>query len=258
MRYYVVDAFTDELFHGNPAGVCVLDAFPSDEVMQAIAAENNLSETAFVVPNGDDFDLRWFTPALEIDLCGHATLASAYILFRSDLPDAASVAFHTLSGRLTVDREGELLVLDFPARTQEPVEITDAMRAAVRGAEIRGAYGGYNLTLELADEAAVSGVQPSMDAIQALDYHGLIVTAPGSDCDFVSRFFAPGLGVPEDPVTGSAHTSLVPFWAARLGKKDLVARQISKRGGKLWCTLAGERVRIGGYASLYLTGELAV
>jgi len=256
MRYYVVDAFTDELFRGNPAGVCVLETFPPDDVMQSIASENNLSETAFVVPNGDEYNLRWFTPALEIDLCGHATLATAFILYRFDRPDAASLVFHTLSGPLTVGRDGDLLVMDFPTRSQERVAVTDDMRRAVGGADVLSAYAGYNLQLELVDEDAVRAVRPDAAAIRELDGRGLIVTAPGRDCDFVSRFFAPGLGVDEDPVTGSAHTSLVPYWAARLGKATLLARQVSPRGGTLWCTLAEPRVRIAGHACLYLSGEL--
>lgn len=257
MQYFVVNAFADLPFSGNQAGVCVLDAFPEAAMMQRIAMENNLSETAFVVKNGDDYDLRWFTPTVEIELCGHATLGSAYVLHRFVDPQANRFIFHTLSGRLTVvcHPDGRL-EMDFPAREQRQVPVTEEMRQAI-GANIVSAYAGYNLQLELENEAIVKALNPNIDAIRALDaYHGVIVTARGRDVDFVSRFFAPNVGVDEDPVTGSTHTSLVPFWANRLEKETLVARQLSKRGGELWCALSGDRVLITGKACLYLKGEI--
>ena len=259
MRYFVVDAFTNEPFQGNQAGVCLPDAFPPDAVMQAIAAQNNLSETAFTVPEGDHWALRWFTPAAEVNLCGHATLGTAAVLFDEGLVSGNSVAFDTRSGRLTVTRDDERLVMDFPRQDPRPLPVTDAMRRAVAPADIlAAAAGGDDLLLELADETAVRTLVPDMGAVAALDYRGVVVTARGDDCDFVSRFFGPRVGVPEDPVTGSTHTSLVPYWAPRLGKTALVARQLSHRGGTLWCALNGDRVRIAGHTRRYLTGEIAV
>lgn len=256
MRYYLVDAFAARPFEGNQAGVCMLNTPLRAETMQQIAAENNLAETAFLLPDGDAFQLRWFTPAVEIALCGHATLASAYVLFHEEGYAGDTITFHTQSGALHVSRDGDRLRMDFPIRTQTPVAITDAMREAI-GAPILSAYGGYNLMLELPDAQSVRALVPDIAKIKALDaYHGVIVTAPGDDCDFVSRFFAPNVGIAEDPVTGSTHTSLVPYWAARLGKEHLVARQLSRRGGTLWCTLAGDRVQIAGTACLYLKGTI--
>lgn len=258
MRYYMVDAFADALFEGNPAGVCVLDAFPEASLMQKIAQENNLSETAFVVQNGGYYDLRWFTPAVEIELCGHATLATGYVLSTFYDSLAKGFEFRTMSGPLVVTQKGNLFEMDFPARTQEKVPVTDAMREAV-GAPVLSAYAGYNLMLELESEEDVRHLAPDIGKIKALsDFHGVIVTAPGTACDFVSRFFAPNVGVNEDPVTGSTHTSLVPYWAERLGKDELVARQLSARGGTLWCRNEGDRVFIAGKARLYMTGELLI
>lgn len=256
MPYYVVDSFTDTLFHGNPAGVCVLDSWPSEALMQSIAAENNLSETAFVVAGEDGFDLRWFTPGAEVDLCGHATLATAFVLFSFHAPEAHVLRFHTQSGLLTVRRDGALLEMDFPARPVQRVDLSALMEAAV-DQPIKAAYGGYNLLFELADEASVAEAVVDYAAIcQLLPYDGLIITAAGSDCDFVSRYFAPHVGIDEDPVTGSTHTALCPFWSERLGKKELTARQLSKRGGLLYCRNEAERVFISGQARLYLKGEL--
>ena len=256
MRYYIVDAFTDRLFSGNQAGVCILETWPEDATMQDIAAENNLSETAFAAHDGAHYKLRWFTPATEIELCGHATLATAFVLANFVEPEAAEFEFHTLSGPLFVRRNGDLFELNFPVRAQQETEVTAQMRRAVDKLVV-SAYAGYNLMLELEDENAVRDLVPDIEAIRDLrDYHGVIATARGSDCDFVSRFFAPNVGVDEDPVTGSTHTSLVPFWAARLGREELTARQLSKRGGMLYCRYAGDRVHISGHARLYLTGEI--
>ena len=252
----MVDAFADEIFSGNQAGVCVLDVPLDAAVMQKIAMENNLSETAFAVKNGAHYDLRWFTPTVEIELCGHATLGTAFVLATFYEPDAKSFEFHTMSGVLKVARAGDLLEMDFPVREQTETAVTEAMRSAI-GAPASSAYGGYNLMVELESEEAVRNLQPDIAAIKRLsEYHAVIVTAKGESCDFVSRFFAPGVGIDEDPVTGSSHTVLIPFWAKRLDKQEMVARQLSKRGGTIYCKDRGDRVIIGGRASLYLTGEI--
>lgn len=256
MRYFIVDAFSDTPFGGNQAGVCLPEAWPPDALMQRIARENNLSETAFAVKSSDHYGLRWFTPAVEIELCGHATLATAFALFSFVERDAHTLSFHTRSGVLTVSRKGKLLEMDFPQRTQRQIEVTEAMRRAV-GVPVLHAYAGYNLMLELESPQAVRALKPDIGAIKALsDYHGVIVTATGEDCDFVSRFFAPNVGIEEDPVTGSTHTSLAPYWGERLKKRELIARQLSERGGMLWCALSGDRVLIAGNACLYLSGEI--
>ncbi len=258
MRFFQVDAFARSVFQGNPAGVCPLESWPGDGALQSIAAENNLSETAFFVERGPgEYELRWFTPAVEVDLCGHATLASAYVIFRFLDPDLARVTFHTRSGPLTVERTGELLVMDFPSRPAEPVETpADLVRGlGVRPVEVLRSR---DYLAVLGSEEEVARLAPDMKALARLECVGIIATAPGTACDFVSRFFAPRVGVPEDPVTGSAHCTLAPYWAARLGRRRLRARQISPRGGELECELRGDRVRIGGTAALYLEGTLHV
>ena len=256
IQYYIVDAFADGPFTGNPAGVCLLEEPLPEVLMQQIAAQNNLAETAFVCKNGDDYDLRWFTPATEINLCGHATLASAFALYNFDEPKK-EYCYHTASGMLTVTPQGELFEMDFPAWPVKPVEITPDMHYAVDG--ILEAHLGRDLFLLLENEAAVQNYQPDFAAIAAIpDCFAIGITAKGDSCDFVSRMFGPNVGIPEDPVTGSTHSSLVPFWAARLGKDTLVARQLSQRGGTLYCENCGERVKIAGKARWYLTGELYV
>lgn len=257
MRYYMVDAFSDKPFHGNQAGVCPPQEPLEPSLMQCIAMENNLSETAFAIKRRDAmYDLRWFTPAVEIELCGHATLATAFVLFSTDEKDAQQLTFDTASGVLKVSREGDLLLMDFPVRSQTPVEITDSIRKAV-DQNILEAHGGYNLQLLLESEDAVRTCVPDIRAIRALDYHGVIVTAKGeADADFVSRFFAPNVGIVEDPVTGSTHTSLTPFWAERLGKTSMKARQLSARGGDLIVRLGDNRVLIGGKACFYMVGGI--
>jgi PhzF family phenazine biosynthesis protein len=254
---YQVDAFTSRLFGGNPAAVVPLDEWLPDDVLAAIAAENNLSETAFVLPQADPAPLRWFTPALEVDLCGHATLATAHILFRHLLPGRDRLAFSTRSGTLTVTREGELLSMDFPARPASEVEITDALVAAL-GRRPAKAYRARDLMAVFDSESDVRDLQPDFQRVTALDAFAVIATAPGKEVDFVSRFFAPAKGIPEDPVTGSAHCTLIPYWAARLGKTELTARQLSRRGGELYCRLRGERVDIAGRAVEYLRGEITL
>jgi len=258
LKYYVADAFTDQLFGGNPAGVCLPDAALPEALMQQIAAENNLSETAFVVPNGEDYDIRWFTPKAEIDLCGHATLASAFILRKFKALDQAEFRFHSQSGLLKVSvAEDGLYVLDFPARMPIPIEVIKEMKVAI-GCKILEAYLSRDLILVLESEATVRECRPDIALIASLPGHACGITARGDACDFVSRFFAPKFGIEEDPVTGSLHCELIPLWAAKLGKEKLAARQLSKRGGALFCENKGERVLIGGHAVLYLEGIIKV
>jgi PhzF family phenazine biosynthesis protein len=256
---YQIDAFADATFAGNPAAVCPLDAWLDDERLQAIAAENNLSETAFIVARDDgDFDLRWFTPVAEVELCGHATLASGFLILTRLQPDRESVGFHTLSGRLEVARDGGRLAMDFPATPAQPVAAPDGLGLAL-GREADEVWATDNKYMAVfGDEGAVRGLAPDMAAILALGRNGVIVTALGHECDFVSRFFAPALGIPEDPVTGAAHCVLVPYWAERLGIEELHARQVSARGGELFCRLKGDRVRLSGEAVLYLEGKILV
>jgi PhzF family phenazine biosynthesis protein len=262
MRYFHVDAFTDRPFGGNPAGVVPLDAWPDDAHLLAMAAEHKHSETAFFVrtPGGDaDFHLRWFTPEVEVELCGHGTLSAAHVLRRHLGWSGDRVVFDSRSGALPVTFEGEEIVLDFPARAsaeeaaQMPV-VTPALRAAP-DALLRSSY---NLLAVFATEAHVRTLEPDMGAFRDVDTFGVIATAPGdaSGVDFVSRYFAPKAGVLEDPVTGSAHCTLAPYWSQRLGKDELRARQVSRRGGELRCAMRGERVAIGGRAVTYLEGTI--
>jgi PhzF family phenazine biosynthesis protein len=260
---YQVDAFTGDVFHGNPAAVCLLKEWLPDATLQAIAAENNLSETAFLVSRQGGYHIRWFTPAIEVSLCGHATLASAHVLL-AEIKDAeAAVSFHSASGELNVSmRPDGLLELDFPARAphlaETPSLLTEALRQtpeAVFAAD--GESGELHRWLAVFDkEASVAELAPNFTLMQRLDGLGVIATAPGTDVDFVSRYFAPKAGINEDPVTGSAHCTLAPYWAKRLGKNQLQARQISKRGGELQCVMAGERVLIAGRAVTYLRGQI--
>ena len=251
---YQVDAFAGEVFAGNPAAVCPLDSWLPDQVLQAIAAENNLSETAFIVKASTGYDLRWFTPVLEADLCGHATLGSAFIIANHLEPGLDKMVFHSKSGPLTVTRDGALYTLDFPSRPPERIEDDGAFAAALGAAPAELWRAGKNMAV-LADEAAVLAVAPDMDKVAALPGDGLIVTAPGAKHDFVSRYFAPHAGIPEDPVTGSAHCVLTPYWARRLDKARLTARQVSGRGGELLVEDRGERVLISGRVAPYLEGR---
>jgi len=255
---YQVDAFTDRVFAGNPAAVCPLEAWPADEVLQAIATENNLSETAYFLPDGDGFAIRWFTPAAEIDLAGHPTLATAHVIFTALEPGRDSVTFSTrLGDTLTVTRAGQRLTMDFPARAPAPKDTLGDVAGAL-GAEPQEVLAARDGFAVFARQAEVAALAPDMEAVAALDCMGLIANAPGEDCDFVSRFFAPQMGVPEDPVTGSAHCTLIPYWANRLGKTELLARQISKRGGTIYCGHDGARVRIGGEAVTYMVGTINI
>ncbi|HSB94962.1 MAG TPA: PhzF family phenazine biosynthesis protein [Spongiibacteraceae bacterium] len=254
---FQIDAFTDHLFGGNPAAVVLLESWLPDKVLAAIAAENNLADTAFVIPGSDEIPLRWFTPTVEVDLCGHATLAAAHVLFRHVMPSARQLTFTTRSGNLIVSTDGDRLTLDFPARPGVSIEVSEQLVAAlgVRPAE---AFLARDLLVILDCEADVKNLRPDFARIAALDVFAVIVSAPGETVDFVSRFFAPGAGIPEDPVTGSAHCTLVPYWAARLGKSSLTAKQLSARGGDLNCRLAGDRVFISGSTVEYLRGEIDV
>jgi len=254
---YQVDAFTGRLFGGNPAAVVILNDWLPDEVLQSIAAENNLAETAFVIPKAGICPLRWFTPTQEVDLCGHATLTTAHVLFRYYLHYLEQITFSTRSGNLTVARDGEVLAMDFPSRPGRPIEATDALVSAL-GAKPREALLSRDLLAIFDSEAEIRAFQPDFQRVASLDAFAVIISAPGDEVDFVSRFFAPKAGIPEDPVTGSSHCTLVPYWAARLGKSRLVARQLSARGGELRCELRGERVIIGGSTVEYLRGEIAV
>lgn len=250
---YQIDAFTGTVFRGNPAAVCPLDDWLDAETMQRIAAENNLPETAFFVP-GDPYELRWFTPTVEVDLCGHATLASAFVIFEHLDPARREIAFATRSGVLTVARQGDRLILDFPALPAAPVDPPPDLVGGlcVLPREWRAAS---NYLAVFDAERDVRELVPDMELLAELD-RGVIVTAPGDDADFVSRFFAPAFGVPEDPVTGSAHCTLAPYWAERLGKDELHALQVSARGGELWCAPRGDRVLIAGRAVRYLEGTI--
>ena len=254
---FQIDAFTGRVFGGNPAAVVVMEQWLDDAILQAIAAENNLSETAFVIVRPDTCPLRWFTPTVEVDLCGHATLAAAYVLFRHYDPGRDTIVFSTRSGDLSVSREGEILAMDFPSRPGKPVAVDDTLVATL-GVRPEEALLSRDLLAVFETEAEIRSFRPDFRKIAALDAFALVVSAPGSDVDFVSRFFAPGAGVPEDPVTGSAHCTLIPYWASRLGKTTLTARQLSARGGELHCELRGERVLIGGAAVEYLRGEITV
>jgi PhzF family phenazine biosynthesis protein len=255
--YYQVDAFTGSLFSGNPAGIAILIEWMPDEVLQSIAAENNLAETAFVVPRGSHFDLRWFTPEIEVDLCGHATLAAAHVLFDHLGYRHVSVEFHTRSGLLPVTRSEKLLTLDFPSRPAIACELPDALAEGL-GAIPQEVYKARDYLAVFGSEADVRALRPKMEALAKLPCLGIIATAPGVACDFVSRFFAPSAGVSEDPVTGSAHCTLIPYWSRRLKRYQLQALQVSKRGGELFCAERGERVSISGRAVTYSTGFLHV
>lgn len=256
---YQVDAFTDRVFGGNPAAVCPLERWLPDEVLQAVAAENNLSETAYFVRDGEAYELRWFTPQVEVDLCGHATLATAHVLFERLGYAKPSIVFTTRkAGHLSVRRSGDLLTLDFPARPPQRREPLIGLTEAL-GATPTETWQARDVMALFADAEQVRALKPDFGALAKLDAWAVIVTAPGdAGVDFVSRFFAPAKGVPEDPVTGSAHCTLTPYWAGRLGKTSLYARQVSKRGGTLWCTDNGERVEIAGRAATYLEGTIQI
>ncbi len=257
MKQYVVDAFSDEVFKGNQAAVCIMDTWISEDLMMNITLENNFSETAFAVKEGDNYRLRWFTPGGEIDLCGHATLGTAYVIFRFYDTNASVISFKTMSGELIVRKEKDLLVMDFPSYELEPVEVTDKMEKAL-GIRPLEAYMGRDLLCVLPDEDQVKNLKPDLDKMKDLDGLLVHVTASGSDYDCVSRSFAPKLSVDEDPVCGSGHCHIAPYWSEKLGKKELVAFQASKRSGVLYCRVTGNRTQLAGKVALYSSGELYV
>lgn len=256
---FQVDAFTDRAFHGNPAAVCLLHSWPEDAWLQAVAAENNLSETAFVVSKAGRDELRWFTPTTEVTLCGHATLAAAWVLL-VHLERPGPARFHTLSGELIVTRDGQQLTMDFPSLPPRDEDVPDAVTATLGTVPLRvwplrsAPHADYYLAL-YNDQAEVAALKPDTATMGALRAN-IMATAPGDEVDFVSRFFAPASGIPEDPVTGSAHCSLTPFWVGRLGRNPLIAAQISARGGQLTCELRGDRVALTGTCVLVMRGEL--
>jgi predicted PhzF superfamily epimerase YddE/YHI9 len=254
---YQIDAFTDRLFAGNPAAVCPLPHWLKDATLQAIAAENNLSETAFFLAEGEGFRLRWFTPTLETDLCGHATLATAFVISNFLEPGRAEMHFETRSGRLTATRESNSYVLDFPLRLPRPNDNPAVGRAMGKAPQELYLAVPFLAVYETAED--VAGLRPDLDAVAALPGDGVLATAPGRDgVDYVARYFAPAAGIPEDPATGSSHSVLMPYWSKRLGRQRLVGRQISARGGDFRCELAGNRVRIAGKAACYLKGSIFV
>jgi PhzF family phenazine biosynthesis protein len=257
LKLFQVDAFASRAFEGNPAAVCPLEAWLDDAVLQSIADENNLSDTAFFVPSKDGFELRWFTPVTEVDLCGHATLATAHVLFEHlDYPEH-TLHFQTKSGPLTVIKHGALLEMNFPASEPKPCEAPAALREGL-GVVPQEAWSSEDYLVVLTSQEAVEDLTPNLARLTELSLRGVIVTAPGNNVDFVSRFFAPKLGINEDPVTGSAHCQLTPYWSKRLGKSRLLANQISKRGGSLVCELQNDRVLLSGQAVTFMEAEITL
>ncbi len=256
---YHVDSFTDRIFSGNPAGVCPLPAgWPDDELMQNIALENNLAETAFYIHDDRGYQIRWFTPAVEVDLCGHATLAAAHIYFTREKPGASSISFGSRSGMLTIRKDGDCLTMNFPADEISRVDLTAEIRACFEVTPREVYRGKTDYMIVFDSEEQIATIRFDLNAIAKLSARGVIVTAKGNECDFVSRFFAPQVGVSEDPVTGSAHTTLAPYWSAKLNKNELTAMQLSPRRGTLVCRNLGGRTEISGKAMTYLVGEIEV
>ena len=254
-----VDAFTDRPFCGNPAAVCLLDSWLDDDRLRKVAAENNLSATAFLVPGNDSYELRWFTPLCEVRLCGHATMAAAHVLLTRSQPELHSIAFRTkFHGTLMVRREGSLLCMDFPAMVPQRCSVPDGLSQALEliSAPLESLEANNTYVLVLNSEEAIREVQPNFALLEKFHPHAIAVTAPGTDADFVSRYFAPSYGVPEDPVTGSLHCALAPYWAMRIGRSQLHARQLSDRGGELWCEFKGDRVLVKGKAVLTMEAVL--
>jgi PhzF family phenazine biosynthesis protein len=258
LKVYQIDAFAEKVFSGNPAAVVALETWLPDETMQNIAMENNLSETAFFIPAENGFHIRWFTPATEVNLCGHATLASAHVLFRHLNYQEKEILFRSKSGILKVKKEGELIVLDFPTSEVNEVEFPANIEKAFGIKPQKCFKGREDLMFVFRNQKEIQNLKPDFSFIKTLEMRGIIATASSDEFDFVSRFFAPREGIDEDPVTGSAHTMLIPYWAKRLGKKELVAKQISKRGGILHCKHLGERVKIGGNAVTYLIKKISI
>jgi len=257
LTLYQIDAFTDRRFGGNPAGVCPLESWLPDRTLQAIAAENNVAETAFFIPDGEGFKLRWFTPTVEVDLCGHATLATGFVIAEFLEPGRKAMRFSTRSGALGVSRDGDSFVLDFPVRATKPVDPAPDMTKAL-GAQPKQVQAAQSWLAIFEREADVRNLKPDDAAIVALGRDGIIATAPGQDRDYVCRYFVPQAGIPEDPATGMAQCTLMPYWAERLGRTKLTGRQISARVGEFRCELKGDRVRIAGNAVCYLKGSIFV
>ena len=256
---YQADAFTDQLFGGNPAAICPLQEWLPEEVMQNIAVENNLAETAFFVKNETGYKLRWFTPEFEIDLCGHATLASAHILFTQLGYNEDTIHFETVkAGLLSVKKDGEKYTMDFPSRPPIHIEVPVGLAEALSEKQPLEVLRSRDYFLVYESESDIRDISPDFFVLSKMDTVGVIVTAPGDNSDFVSRFFAPGAGIPEDPVTGSAHCNLIPYWAEKLGKNELHAYQLSSRKGELWCELQGDRVLMSGKAVTYMKGEIFI
>lgn len=256
---YQVDAFSNGPFTGNPAGVCLLkEEWLPDSIMQQIAMENNLAETAFIRYSDETWHIRWFTPTVEVDLCGHATLASAHVMFHHEAYTGRQIKFLSRSGELTVTNEGEFLTLNFPSDTLIPSPLSGQLLACFEVQPVEAWKGKTDFMLVFQKEDQIADMKPDMSAIEQLDARGIIITAPGNKVDFVSRFFGPQSGVPEDPVTGSAHTTLTPYWSRRLNKTELTAMQLSARKGWLNCRFLGDRVEISGKAVTYLTGEIFI
>lgn len=256
---YQVDAFTNRIFGGNPAAVIPLEKWMDDALMQQIASENNLAETVFFVPKEQGYHIRWFTPELEIDLCGHATLASAFILYEYLGYSKSQLIFYSKSGELIITRDGDKYQLNFPSRMPERlIEYPEQLLVGLGITDPLGVYKSRDYVVEVATEKEVLNLTIDISLLNQIDVIGIIVTAPGSNCDFVSRFFAPNCGIPEDPVTGSSHSTLIPFWAEKLGKNTLHAKQLSKRGGELWCENIGDRVTMSGNCVFYMKGEINI
>jgi len=256
-KLYQVDAFASEIFKGNPAAVCICDQWPDPKLMQQVANENNLSETAFAVLAGECYEIRWFTPEMEVELCGHATLATAHVLFHHEGFQGDRICFDTVhSGRLSVGRKGDLLTLDFPADSLEEMVVPELIVTALQKPPLKAFRGKTDFLFVYASQAEIENMDPDFGLLAQVGGRGVIVTALGNEVDFVSRFFAPQTGIDEDPVTGSAHTALTPYWSKVLGKKELTARQLSARGGELICEDKGDRVDISGHAVTYLIGEV--
>lgn len=254
MKYYVVDAFAENIFTGNPAGICVLDDYLNDDIMQKIASENNLPETAFIIKENESYRIRWFTPKYEIDLCGHATLASAFIIHNFIEKGIDEIKFQSMSGELKVSCKDDIYTLDFPTRVPKKIENIEELKDII-GTNILETYISRDLLLVIDNEKTLLELSPNFEKMAQLEIgDGIIVTAKGDKYDFVSCCFYPKCGVNEDPVTGSAHCNLIPYWAKRLNKNEMMAKQISSRGGNLYCKLKGERVNISGKAVLYSEG----
>lgn len=254
---YQIDAFANRVFEGNPAAICPLDAWLDDSILQSIAEENNLSETAYFVPSEQGFHIRWFTPTSEVDLCGHATLATAYVIFNILCYSKNTITFESKSGNLIVSRKGDLIIMDFPAKPPEQCPIPDALIEGL-GKKPTAVLSSDDYVAVFETEEDILSISPAFNKLNELELRGIAVTAPGSETDFVSRFFAPKYGINEDPVTGSAHCELAPYWSKRLKKSRLHAKQLSKRGGEIYCEVNGDRVSLSGRAVQFMKGELMI